>query len=294
MKPAPFAYAAPVERGQVLSLLGEHAGEARLLAGGQSLLPLMNLRLARPGLVIDLGRVGGLDQIRTDDGWLVLGAMTRQLALERSGLVARGAPLLAAALPLIGHVATRSRGTLGGSIAHADPAAELPAVLLALDGEVVAESVRGERVVPARSLFLSALTTSLAEDELVASIRVPLAPTRASAFVEVSRRHGDFALIGAAVSVQLSDAQLCEDAAIALCGVAEAPVRLEELERVLLGRRLTDDDVLAEASHLATTALDSAGVVDASAQYRRRVAGPIVVRALKQAASQSTSVERAE
>jgi len=293
VKPAPFAYTSPVEREEVLSLLSEYGGETRLLAGGQSLLPLMNLRLARPELLIDLGRVRGLDEIRSDDGWLVLGAMTRQSSLERSALVARSAPLLACALPLIGHVATRSRGTFGGSLAHADPAAELPAVLLALDGEVVAKSVRGERVIPARSLFLSALTTALAEDELLVEIRLPLAPKRSAAFIEVSRRHGDFALIGAAVSVRLTDSQVCENAAIALCGVAEVPVRREELEGALIGRRLTDDDVLREVSRLAAVGLDPAGDGHASARYRRRVAGIVVARALKRAASQPRLAETA-
>ncbi len=291
MKPAPFAYAAPAEREAVLSLLAEHGGDAKLLAGGQSLVPLMNLRLAQPSLVIDLSRVEGLDGIRAENGRLVLGAMARQFALERSPLVASSAPLLAAALPLIGHVATRSRGTLGGSIVHADPAAELPAVILALDGEIVALSARGERVIPARDFFLGTFTTALADDELVTELRLPVAPPWSSAFVEVSRRHGDFALVGAAVAVRLDGSGLCETAAIALCGVAPLPLRAEEAERQLVGRPPGDGEALREIASTVSSALDPSGDVHASAAYRKRVAGTVVARALKQAAGRRVPLE---
>ncbi len=287
MKPAPFAYAAPAERGAVLSLLDEHRGDAKLLAGGQSLVPLMNLRLAQPSLVIDLSRVDGLDEVRSGDGWLAVGAMARQAALERSALVAHSAPLLAAALPLIGHVATRTRGTLGGSIAHADPAAELPAVLLALDGELVAESVRGERIIAASAFFLGTFTTALAEDELVTELRLPVTPTHSSAFVEVSRRHGDFALVGAAVSLQLEGSGLCEAAAIALCGVAPVPVRMVEAEQALVGRPVGDAEVLREVANSISTGVEPGSDVHASAAYRKKVAGTVVARALKQASGQT-------
>ena len=291
MKPAPFAYAAPVERDAVLSLLAEHGGDAKLLAGGQSLVPLMNLRLAQPGLIVDLSRVENLDGVRADNGSLVIGAMARQSSLERSALVAGSAPLLAAALPLIGHVATRNRGTFGGSIVHADPAAELPAVILALDGELVAESRRGHRVILARDFFLGTFTTALADDELVTELRLPVASTSSAAFVEVSRRHGDFALVGAAVSVELDGSGLCSAAAIALCGVAQVPVRIEEAELQLVGRSPGSGEVQREIAGLVSAAVDPGSDVHASAAYRRRVAGTVVARALAQAVGRQTPLE---
>ncbi len=202
MKPAKFEYHAPATIDDALALLQRYEGEARLLAGGQSLVPMMNFRLVAPAALIDLNRTAGLDHIVTDGTTLRIGAMTRQRTIEFSPLVAAKAPLLREAVRWIGHLPTRSRGTIGGSIAHADPAAEIPMVLRALDGEIVARGPGGERRIAAADLFLSPLTTALAADDILTEIRLPAMPEGAGcAIEEFARRHGDFAIASVAAMV---------------------------------------------------------------------------------------------
>jgi CO/xanthine dehydrogenase FAD-binding subunit len=225
MKPAPFEYAAPRSLDEALALLGE---DAKALAGGQSLVPLLNFRLARPELLVDLNRVPGLAYLRREGGVLRIGALTRQAALERSGLVARHWPLLAQAVRHAGHAQTRSRGTVGGSAAHADPTAELPVALTALDARFRLRSVRGDRTLGADEFFVATLTSAAEPDELLVEIEVPpMAEGARSAFVEYAPTHGDFAVAGAAV-VRAPGA-----CAIALLGAGPKPMRARAAEAAL-------------------------------------------------------------
>jgi aerobic carbon-monoxide dehydrogenase medium subunit len=280
MKPAPFEYFDPTTVPAALSLLARHGEEAKLLAGGQSLVPLMNMRLARPGHVIDLNRIVELAYIEEMEGGLRIGSMTRQDALEHSPTVAARCPLLPEALALIGHPAIRNRGTIGGSLAHADPAAELPAAILALDGRISVTSLRGTRRLPVTSFFVGALTTALAPDEVLTEIELPaLPPATGTCFLEVARRHGDFALVGAAVIVSACPDGSCGHVRLAFCGAGDTPVRVERAEALLAGRR-PDPELLTEVEALVRETLEPGSDLHASADYRREVAGVLARRAL--------------
>ena len=278
MKPAPFSYVAPESVEETVALLRAHGTDGKLLAGGQSLVPLLNMRLARPAVIIDLNRVRELDYIREENGEIAIGAMTRQRAAERSPVVARRLPLLADALPLVGHLQIRTRGTVGGSIAHADPSAELPAVLAALDGAVVIRGPRGTRRVAAGEFFVSYLTTALRADELLVEVRFP-AHEHGTAFLEVARRHGDYALVGVGVIVTIAGS-ICTGARLAFTGVGPVPVRIPEAEAVVTGKAITAD-VLSELRNVVTQQMDPAGDIHASAEYRKEVAGVLAQRALR-------------
>jgi carbon-monoxide dehydrogenase medium subunit len=283
VKPPPFDYRAPSSLDEALALRAEHAGDSALLAGGQSLMPLLNLRMAFPGAVIDLGGVSELVGIREHDGGVTLGAMTRQRAAERSDLVRTRAPLVAHALVHVGHTAIRNRGTIGGSIAHADPAAELPAVALALDAELVARSANGTRTIAAQDFFLGFLTTALEPDELLVEIRIPGLPQPSgSAFVEIARRHGDFALVGVGAVVVLGPDRSITDARLVFIGVGGAPVRAREAEAVLRGSQ-PGDSLFAEAAQRAAAQLQPGSDTHATGAYRRRVAAVLARRALQEA-----------
>jgi carbon-monoxide dehydrogenase medium subunit len=287
VKPAPFAYHRPRARAEALELLDRHAGEAKVLAGGQSLVPLMNFRLARPGRLVDLGSIDDLAYVREADGTLRIGAMTRQADIEDSPALAARCPLLVQATRWIGHRTIRNRGTIGGSLAHADPSAEYPAVLVALDGEVVASGAGRERVVPARDLFVSYCMTSLAPTELITEVRVPATPPRTgTAFVELSRRHGDFAIVGVAASVGVGGDGALHDARIALAGVGSAPIRCTAAERALEGER-PEAPVLAHAATLCARASDPGDDLHATADYRRAMVEVFVRRALAGALSRT-------
>jgi aerobic carbon-monoxide dehydrogenase medium subunit len=268
VKPAPFTYHRASTTSEAVDMLASAGEEASVLAGGQSLVPLMNFRVAQPTHLVDINYVDELDYIRLDDGWLAIGARTRQAAAERSDEVARAAPLIAEALGHIAHPPVRHRGTVVGSVVHADPAAELPAVVLALDGEIVLRGADGERRVPAGEFFTGALTTAKRPGELVTEVRVPAANGDGHAVAEFSRRHADFAVAGAAVS----------GGAIALFGVADTPVRAREAERLLAG-----DADAGEVAAAATDGLDPNTDVHGGAAYRRRVARACVERALARA-----------
>ena len=268
-----------------MAILDEHGDEAKVLAGDQSLIPLMNMRLARPGVLVDINRLR-LDGIKSNGG-LTIGALTRQSAVLRSGDVSAYAPIIAAALRHVGHPGIRTRGTFGGSIAHADPAAELPAVLLALDGEVVARGPGGERTIPAEELFVTNFTTSLAPNEVLTSVRFPWSLDKARwAFHEVARRHGDFALAGVASAAEVEKGATCKSARIALFAVADRPVRAKEAEEFLVGKQLDDAAVVEEAARLACAGLEPQSDFHATSQYRKEAAEALVRRALTHMSTQ--------
>jgi carbon-monoxide dehydrogenase medium subunit len=269
VKPPPFEYVAAASVDEAVDALAASGDEAKVLAGGQSLVPMLNMRLARPALLVDVNPIPGLNGIHAD-GRLELGALVRQSDALISSGVAEIAPLLCVALRHVGHPATRSRGTIGGSIAHSDPAAELPAALLALDAEVVAAGPRGERTIAVGELLLGPFTTSLEADELLTAVRVPLHGSRPFGFAELARRHGDFALAGVAV--------LLDPARVVLFGVGGAPVRAFDAERAL-----DEGAGAAETAELATRGLEPVSDVHADAGYRRRVSAVLVRRALEQA-----------
>jgi aerobic carbon-monoxide dehydrogenase medium subunit len=287
VKPPAFEYETPGSLDEALSALERHGEDAKFLAGGQSLVPLLALRLASPTALVDLGRVQGLDYIRRENGYVAIGAMTRERTVERSDVVADAVPLLAAAMPLIGHVAIRNRGTIGGSTAHADPSAEIPAVVVALDAEVVVRSAaRGERTIPASEFFLGFFTTALEHDEAVVEIRFPLAaPGTGAAFEEATRRHGDFAVVGAAANVQV-DAGRIAQAGVSLIGVGETPVRRPEAESVLVGAA-PDAAVIQEAAERASDGLSPHSDLHGTSTYRRHLATTLVRRALTKAIAQA-------
>jgi carbon-monoxide dehydrogenase medium subunit len=283
MKLPSFDYEAPETVSEAVELLSEHLDEASVLAGGQSLIPLLALRLAHPAVLIDINGVDGLSGVSTTDGQVVIGAMTREYVAEESATVAGAVPLLAAALPLIGHEAIRSRGTIGGSLAHADPAAELPAVARALDAEFVVRSASGERVIPAADWFEGYLTTSRRPDELLVEVRFPAAGRGTGiSFQEVARRHGDFAVVGLAASLTLSDGAI-SDARLAFSGVSDVPVRAVGAEDLLVGER-PSADLFDEAARRATEDIDPPADLHGSSDYRKKVAAALVRRGLRAAA----------
>ena len=284
MKPPSFDFYDPRTLNDALSLLNQYGTEAKVLAGGQSLMPLMNLRLARPQVLIDINRLSELTYAKPGNGGgLVIGALTRQRVVERSGLVQERNPLLKATIPLIGHLQIRNRGTIGGSLVHADPAAELPALALLLEAEFVFRSLRGERVVRARDFYLSYMTTTIEPNELLTEIHFPAwLPRSGWAIEEISRRHGDFAVVGVATLLTLGGNGACEDARIALFGVGATAARIEKAEAMLKGIRPNASD-LAEAARIVSVGLEPDSDVHASAEYRKEVAGVLTRRALEEA-----------
>jgi carbon-monoxide dehydrogenase medium subunit/6-hydroxypseudooxynicotine dehydrogenase subunit alpha len=280
MKPPPFEYDAPSSVDEALELLAAHGSEAKVLAGGQSLVPLLNFRLARPDRLIDINRLGELAQIRRRAEHLHVGALTRQAVLERSELVARHCPLLHQAIGFVAHAQIRNRGTVGGSIAHGDPAAELPVALAALDGEVLVRSRHGERRIGWEDLFVTHLTTSLEPEELLVEVIVPPVPPRTgAAFVEYARRHGDFALGGAAVTVTLDGGGTCQRATIGLLGAAPTPVRARDAESDLAGVAIDDEAARASGAR-AVKDISPTGDIHGSSAYRRRLIEAMVRRAI--------------
>jgi aerobic carbon-monoxide dehydrogenase medium subunit len=282
MKPAPFEYHAPDTVSDVVALLAEHGDEIKPLAGGQSLVPMLALRLTRFEHLVDLNRVDELEGIRRDNGTLTVGATTRQATIERSEL-AQAVPLLAQAAPLIGHFQIRNRGTVGGSLAHADPAAELPAVALALDAQLEIATGAGRHTVPAADFFVGTWTTSLEPYELLTAVQFPVWDGRCGFVVdEVARRAGDFALAGVTTALQLDPGGTVQRAAIALFGMASTPVRAPAAETALIGSQ-PDPAALREAAQLAVRDLDPPEDVHASSTYRRSVGAHLVERSLTRA-----------
>jgi carbon-monoxide dehydrogenase medium subunit len=284
MKPARFAYVRPESIAEAAEHLAVHGSDAALLAGGQSLVPLLSLRLARPRVVVDLTRVAGASAIERRGGFLELGAMARQRAVERSALVRELCPLLAEALGHVGHVATRNRGTVVGSIAHAHPAAEVPAVALALDARIEAVSRAGRRTIPAGELFTGPLETSLRRDEVIESVRFPVTDGARTAFAELSRRSRDLPLAGAVVLVTLGGDGEVRAASLVGFGVGGTPARLPNAERALLGRRPTAGAIRAAAAEAAAE-VEPLAEIHADARYGRELLATLLERALSKVAA---------
>ena len=288
MKPPEFGYHRPASLPDALALLAAQAG-AKPLAGGQSLIPAMNFRLAAPAALVDLNQLGELSGIiESADGGLVIGAMTRHSAVERSPLVRARAPLLSLAMPFIAHSQIRSRGTLGGSLAHADPAAELPAVMVALDARLVLESTKGSRMIPAPEFFTGLFATALEPGELITRIEIPPPPPGSgAAFLEMARRHGDYALVGVAMLVTLEAARVSR-ARIVLFSVGEGPVRAGAAERALAGSP-GDAAAIRAAAEAVQRDIDPPADIHASASYRRQLASVLTRRALTAALERAAS-----
>jgi len=288
VKPASFVYHRPATLDEALALLADHGGDAKPLAGGQSLIPAMNFRLARPAILIDLDRVRELAFMTAGPDGLRLGAMTRQRDVERSPLAARAAPLLHETLPFIAHPQIRNRGTIGGSLAHADPAAELPAVALALDARLHVRRRDGARWIPAAEFFTGLFATALTPEELLVEVAVPAPPAHSGwAFEEVARRHGDYALVGVAAAVTLDSQGRCERVRLALLSVGEGPVLAAQAAGLLVGQVPSADLIRAAADAAATSDIDPPGDIHASPAYRRQLAAVLTRRAL------TRSLERA-
>ena len=273
MKPAPFAYKRARALEEAVAALGEHA-DARLLAGGQSLIATLNMRLSAPSLLIDINGIGGLDGIALKAGKLEIGALTRHVQAERSDTIAKHAPLIARAIPHIGHAAIRNRGTLGGSIAFADPAAELPACLLALDGEVDATGPQGKRTIHAQDFFKGLFETALGPQDVLTAIRVPAATAQTRVgFAELARRHGDYAIVGLAASAR-ADGKGLADVRLAFFGVGATAVRANKAETALASGNV-------EAA-VAALDLDPQDDLQATAAVKKHLAGVLLRRVAKQ------------
>ena len=282
MKPPRFDYHAPKSVDEALALLERYGGDAKLLAGGQSLMPLLNFRLSRPAAIVDLNRIPSLAYINEATGQVRFGAMTRQRTIEFSPVVKERLPLLREATRWVGHLPIRTRGTIGGSIAHADPSAEYPAVLAALEGEVVTRSPRGERVIKAADLFQTYLTTNLEADEIVVEVRLPAMPAGAGyALEEFARRHGDFAIIGIAAMV-VRDGQRCKTARLATAGAGPVPLRLRAAEEIL-EREGLGEAAIETAARRASELVSPDSDIHASSDYRRHLTGVLTRRALTRA-----------
>ena len=287
MKPAVFEYHDPTSLSDAVSLLARLGEDARVLAGGQSLVPLMNFRLARPAHLVDLNRVAELDFLSIDAGELRIGAMTRQRALERSREVGAGWPLLREAAGYIGHVQIRNRGTVGGSLAHAFPSAELPVAMVTLDAAFVLRGEDGMRTVAAEDFFLGTMTTALEPGELLAEARVPALAARSGAsFQEVSRRYGDFALAGAAARVTLDRDGTVAGARLTLTG--SAPIRAHAAENAMLGEK-PSEALFRDAAHRAVAGIEQDSDMHATAEYRCRACEVLARRALAQAAQRGAA-----
>jgi carbon-monoxide dehydrogenase medium subunit len=283
MKPAPFEYAAPDTLSQALALKAEHGDEAKWLAGGQSLIPTLNFRVAQPRWLIDINSLADLSFIRREAHELRIGALTRQSRVERDPLVAEQAPLVHAAVPYIAHPQIRNRGTFGGSLAHADPAAETPVLLLALSGRVRAQSARGGRWIEAADFMLGPFTTALEPDELLTEIALPVQPPgTGSAFLEVSRRHGDYAMLGAAAVLRLGPQGTIAHARLVFLNAGETPIRSLAAEAVLLGQT-PGAELFAAAARAADVDLQPLGTLHATVAYQRHLAAVVAQRVLEQA-----------
>lgn len=291
MKPAAFEYHRPREIAEALAFLREIGDDGKILAGGQSLMPLMNFRLAQPAHLIDINFIEGLDYIRSEDSAIKIGCLARQARVLGDPLMRQRCPLLAAALAHVGYEQTRNRGTICGSLAHADPAAELPAVLLALDGSVTVGNSTRRRELSARELFQSYLTIAIAGEEMVLEASFPEQPAHSgSSFVEFARRFGDFAIVGVAASLTLTGKEI-HDARIALTGVSDKPWRERGMEKKLIGQTASTE-LFVGIAHDVAGAIDPGSDIHATAKYRRSLAEVLTRRALNEAWQRARLSER--
>jgi carbon-monoxide dehydrogenase medium subunit len=284
MKLPQFEYACPATVPEAVALLASHDGDAKALAGGQSLMPMLAFRLARPALLVDLRKLEELRHIRISEHGVALGAMVRWRDIENDARLTTAHPLLVAAIAHVAHYQIRNRGTVGGSVAHSDPAAEMPGVAVTCDAEIMVVGTAGMRTIRAKDFFQGALTTALRADELIVEIRLPAwPPARRFSFQEISRRQGDFAIAAVALYFDLDDEGKIADAHVGVIGVEDCPRRLAEVENLLNGA-VIDDAVIAEAESMTSAAVDPGHDIHASAAYRRALIGTLVERALRSAA----------
>jgi aerobic carbon-monoxide dehydrogenase medium subunit len=283
MKPAPFKYIAATSLEHALALKAEHGDDAKFLAGGQSLLPAMNFRLAQPAILIDINEIAELVGIRQSGGTTLVGSVTRYRALQRDAAFARTFPLIREALPHIAHPQIRNRGTIGGNLSHADPASELPAIAVALGARFRVQTARQERWIEASGFFVSALTTDLAPDEMLVEVELPPAkPRTGSCFMEIARRRGDFAIAGVAVMVSLDEERKCSNVRLAFCGVGETPIDASSAAEILVGH-LPKEDAFRDVAASVQAMIEPGGSVQATADYQRHIAGVLTERALQTA-----------
>ena len=284
MKPPRFHYCAPYMLDEALTFLDQNSEDTKVLAGGQSFVPLLNMRLASPTFIVDINHIAELHYIEQEDGYLAIGATVRQRQVERSVLVQNKHPLLIEVIKHIGHMQIRNRGTIVGSVAHADPAAELPALLTCLNGEVLAQSIHGERVIKAEEFFTGYLSTALEPGEMLTEVRFPLlAPKAGWAVLEFARRSGDYALVGAAAVLTPAADDHCMSAHIAYLGIAGAPIRGFDVEATIVGTTLDEPALNAAAEAASKLVSDDMGDVHATVEYRRVLTGELTKRVLKAA-----------
>jgi carbon-monoxide dehydrogenase medium subunit len=283
MKPASFKYIAAASLQHALALKAEHGDDAKFLAGGQSLIPTMNFRLARPAVLIDINEIHELAGIRSSNGTTRVGALTRYRFLQRDTAFARAFPLIAEALPHIAHPQIRNRGTIGGNLSHADPASELPAIALALHARFRVQAAKQERWVEAPDFFAGALTTDLQPDEMLVEVELPAPkPRTGTCFMEIARRRGDFAIVGAAVMVTLGERDECINVRLAFCGVGETPIDASSAADALVGHQPTETAIVDVAESVQAM-IDPGGSVHATADYQRHIAGVLTERTLQAA-----------
>jgi CO/xanthine dehydrogenase FAD-binding subunit len=283
MKPAPFKYIAATSLEHALSLKAEHGDDAKFLAGGQSLIPTMNFRLARPVVLIDINEIKELAGIRPSAAATRVGPLTRYRALQRDAAFARLFPLIAEALPHIAHPQIRNRGTIGGNLSHADPASELPAIALALGARFDVRTATQQRWIEASDFFVNALTTDLKPDEMLVEIELPLPkPRTGCCFMEIARRRGDFAIVGVAATMTIGERDECTHVRLSFCGVGETPVDASSATNVLVGRA-PSEDAIRDVAAIVQTMIEPSGSVHATADYQRHVAGVLTERALQTA-----------
>ena len=282
MKPAPFQYVRPSSVSDALAALARYRDDAKVLAGGQSLIALMNLRLVKPAVLVDINRLSDIAYIREDNGTVAIGALTRQSAVESSGVIARQCPLMAEAIRFVAHRPIRNRGTVGGNLAHADPTSELPAVAVALDAIFVARSTDGHRTISAADFFVGLLSSALASKELLIQVRIPIWPAgQGWSFMEVSPRAGDYALVGVAATLRVQDG-VCRAARLVYSGVGPRPTRVEAAEQALLGQPANEATFRA-AGEVAAGQVDPGSDFHATGDYRRDLVRVLTRRALLRA-----------
>lgn len=289
MKPPPFEYVVPSSVEEAIAVLSQHDGDAKVLAGGQSLVPLLAMRFARPTALVDLAKVPGLDYIREQDGSIAIGAMATQRAAELSDVVRERQPLVQYASRFIAHPQIRNRGTVGGSVAHGDPAGIWPAVMVAVDGDVTLTGPNGARTVTSADFFVTYLTTALEPSEVLTEVRLPVMPAGTGwSFIELARRHGDFALAGVVVTMAL-DGGACAAPRVVLYGVGATPIRVPEVEQMLTGER-PSEHLFAQAGAEASRAIEEPTAdVHGSSEYRRHLAGVLTRRGLTEAAARAAA-----
>ncbi len=280
MIPAPFEYYSPTTLPEALSLLSTHGEEGKVLAGGQSLLPLMKLRFARPKAIIDIGGISEMNAIRSQGDHITLGAMTTYSQLMESELLRTHCPLLPQTAATVGDIQIRNQGTLGGALAHADPAGDMPAVILTLDAEIKAVGPRGERWIKARDFFITMLTTDLSRDEILTEIRVPRSERTRTTYVKAAKRASGFAIVGIGVSLRTGGNGLCEEIAVGLCGITDRPFRADFVEGILKGKKL-EPGLIDQAAAEVTRGVEVAEDINGSAQYRSHLARIHLARALR-------------